>query len=393
MQRSSFETSTTLGRHRTPGAVALLSAALLFCPSARGQTVKVLSKHSIAFRAESPTFTLDLQQVPLDRGALLYLGRGIREEQDTAHLLRLADGKVIKLRVPVATNLPARWRTHQVRRILSYDTTNGEAGVELTERGKGPHRRHYWLVWDLKKNAVTRAVPVGASDERQWTTFRPVGYVPARQTAYYLRVTRATSGSTGSRAPRHDGPSKAVLLAIRGTAAREVAAFEIEGPVYSRTYLDAAHDRVLVAQYAEEAHGKLPVGVLVHLETGKLTRLTLPYCTYGAAFAEDGRELLAYSGQTGELWAIDLGTGKVRRRVNVGDRGHALGLVRPGQLLLLRNRGLQPIRLRGLRKGRLIPSTKIYPGVSHVEGSSVLGGGQVVLKNRRTDLYLLSVTP
>jgi hypothetical protein len=107
------------------------------------------------------------------------------------------------------------------------------------------------------------------------------------------------------------------------------------------------------------------------------------------AFGQGGKRIFLYSSQLGQLWAVDAGSGNKLASVKAGKRGHALGLVDSGRLLLVRSSGLWFFSAgKRLRRRGAIAIGKLYSGFSHVEGSLVFPKGAVVRNGDR--LYFLS---
>jgi len=144
-------------------------------------------------------------------------------------------------------------------------------------------------------------------------------------------------------------------------------------------------------EYAEKgAADPAPMGYLVQLSGGKgaVVSMRIPLTTYGASFSPDGKTIHAYSAQTGKISVLDARTGKRLRRVHVGQLGHALGRPFTGALLVVRNKGLNFLREKRLTRMQFVPSTRIYPGYSHVQGSLVTP--RVTAVKNREMLYVLA---
>ena len=330
---------------------------------------------------------------------MAFVGGGLWDEQHHFYLLRMGDLRRVSVVAPLerfvadkpeivpATARPLH-KHLRVRRLLFYDRANGEAGLEVVDAGATRAvQRHFYLHWDLRRGEITEATLVARTRARQsFASLEPIGYDAARRTFYYLRDVRSAKGARGSAKGRRQRTITVVGF-VRGKP-HVVAQFKASLPLNRRNYLDAAHRRALLVEYAERG-GLSPRAHLVDLASGRVRSFAAPVVAYGVAFSSDGAAAYMYSAQTGGLWVVELPSGRLLRRLKVGSLGHALGFVRPGQLLVLRNSGLQWIDARRRRRGRFVPITALYRGFSHVEGSLVLPG-RALVKNGQS-LYVVAL--
>lgn len=361
-------------------------------PATGAPPVRVRARISLAFRTSPPTFTRSALR-PVDRGRQMVLGNGLWAEQERFHLLRLSDNRRHVVTVPFADFVRRNPRMKvdpddgrplhkqfEVRRLLFYDTDNGEAGVEVADRlSRRRVRRHFFLYWNLRKQRITAATLVARSQPGKTLSQSLVlGYDHARRDFFFARQIY-----TWTRTP--DGRRKGrTVTVVRFNAGKPgvLCRFTSARAIQNRPLYDRARRRVLLTEYAELADAEPPPrGFIVDLAAGRARSFEVPLTTYGEAFSADGSRLYLYSSQLGQLWSVDPATGRqVRRALKVGKTGHALGFVRPGQLLLIRNAGLRLLRVRDdrLRRGRFIPIRRLYKGFSHVQGSRVVPGGALI---------------
>ena len=357
---------------------------------ARRIKVQVIKKISLKQRVKSPSFTEARRLRLLDRGRALFLGTGMWQEQDTFQLLKLADHSTFRIQAPLRSFLSAssgqfpdsaRWQNYRVEDLLYLDTTGQRAGVLLRDRRRGSARRLFYLQWDLKKKKITGALLLGERSKRwPYLHVKAIGYAPDRA-ELFLQVVQAP--------PRGERIRKLSVIALRAGKIRRVMSMDVHRAVSRGPFFDARQNRALLVEYAERGVGDpRPMGYLVHLTSGKVVSMRIPLTMYGAAFAPDGQTIQAYSAQTGKLWILDARTGKRLRQVHVGSLGHAMGRPFAGALLVVRNKGLHFLRDKRLTRMQFVPSAKIYPGHSHVEGSLVTP--QVTAINNRDTLYVIA---
>lgn len=370
-----------------PGLLAagtiLAGVALPAMAAARPHVVrKVLS---LDLRVKSPSFSSTNPLLLVDRGQRVFFGTGITREHETMYLLRLSDLGRETVTVPLAPyvrrnagiklNPKDRRPVHEqfwIRRLLFYDNVNQQAGVEVSDRfGSNSVRRHFFIHWDLNKKSLTEATLVargrpGASHAASVA----MGYDHSRREFYYARQVyrRGTHRRTVS------------VIGFTAGKPRVVAQFHSKRAIQGTTYFDQPHQRAVLVEYAELATPQpSPMGHLVNLGTGKVITFPVPLTCYGVAFGSRGKRLYVYSAQLGQLWVLDTATGKRLERLKVGKQGHALGLINPRELLLLRNRGLHFFSVgKRLRRRGSIPMRKLYKGFSNVDGSLVLPGGALI---------------
>ncbi len=379
-------------RLRTAWMPALILTLLAAPAEARRVRVEVIKKISLKQSDGPPSFTCTRRLRLLDRGRLLLLGKGLRKEQATFHLMKVTDRSVIRVAAPIRAFFAAHagrfpdagpWRNYRVEDLLYYDTTAGQAGVLLRERRRGSDQRRLYLRWDLNKKKILGARVLGRRTAAfPYVYVRPIGYAPKLK-ELYLQVTHGP--------PRGEQVRKLSVLALRDGKAREVMSRQVRRTVSRGPFYDAERNRALLVEYAERgAADPPPRGYLVPLSKGGGATLSMkiPLTTYGVSFSRDGKTVRAYSSQTGKLWVLRAKDGKRLRRVKVGKRGHALGRPFGGALLLVRNKGLLFLREGRLRKMQFVKSARLYPGFSHVEGSLVTPR-LTAIKNRRT-LHVLA---
>jgi hypothetical protein len=382
----------------------LLAAGLLFGSGpAAARAPRVTTRGVIALkqRTTAPTFTKRPLRF-LDRGKHVALGNGLWAEQDQMHLLRLRDLERRVVRVPFgafvrsnpgmkldqADTRPVH-KQFEVQQLLFYDEQNGEAGVEVSDRLSRRHvRRHFFLHWDLKKDAITEATLVARSKPgKTLSSSLPLGYDHDRREFFFVRQIYTWS-KDGKRQGR-----TVTVVGFKAGKPRVVVQFDSGRSIQRRTHFDGRRRRVLLTEYAELADkDPAPKGFLVDLVRGKVRSFEIPLTAYGAAFDPGGELLHIYSSQLGELWTLHAATGtKSAPALKVGKQGHALGVLGPGRLMLIRNSGLRLLRLKKgrPRKGRFVRIKAVYPGFSHVEGSLVLPGGALIKNGDK--LYVTTV--
>jgi hypothetical protein len=369
------------------GLLAIPGLALSAPPPARTAASRVFIRRgqvSLAQRDESPSFISAEQLRLVDRGRLVHIGSGITAEHEMLYLLRLSDLSPQSVRVPldafvrdnpgIKADENDQRPTHEqfwIRHLLFYDSSNGEAGVEVVDRsGSDGVRRNFFIRWDLRANRLDRATLVAR--ERPGTSHAEslaLGYDPKLREFYYVRQIY------GERDDRllH-------VIAFSEGKARVVAEFRSRRPLRRETYFDAQRQRALLVEYAELANPEPPPqSFLVDLAGAKVTSVATPLTAYGVAFAPDGRRVYAYSSQLGEIVTLDTASGRLLATVRAGKLGHALGQVSPAELLLVRNSGLDFFRLgEPLRPAGSIPMARIASGMTHVSDSLTIEAGALV---------------
>jgi hypothetical protein len=367
----------------------------------------VESKRSLEQRLARPTFTPAQPMRVMDRGRMVYVGKGILAEPHHFYLLRLSDLKRVRVTVPFAAYVgknpgiqvfkgdsrPIHKQFH-ITKLLFYDSQNQEAGAEVSDRiGTSRVIRHFYVQWDLKTGSIKDA-PTLVTRTRAGQSYShslPLGYDYKKREFIYLRQLIAQqNGSQGGTAG--GAPRTVFVIGFSGGKPRVIADFKAQRSTASKTYFDAAHRRAMLVEYAELASkGPPPSGHLIDLKAGKVRSFAIPLTTYGVAFGAKGKKLYAYSSQLGQIWTIDQRSGKKQQQLSVGKLGHEINRVSPWQLLLLRNNGLRFFHIgkKGLRRGRWVPIKRIYTGFSHVGGSLVVCG-RALIKNG-DDLHIVSI--
>jgi hypothetical protein len=323
----------------------------------------------------------------LGRGQYLYVGGGMGNEQERFDLLRLSDFRRMWLRAPVASyvqenpemGLPGKrgqapLDQFLVRGLLFYDPVNREAGVEIADHDASRVKRHFYMHWDVAANRITEVtLVVRSTPQISWASLWPVGYEHKSRSFYYLRDIELNG--------RRDQPRKVTIIAFSRGKAKVVCQFSARRSIFRRVAFDPKRLRALAVEYGERGtDSALPTGYLIDLRNGRVSTFLVPFTAYGATFDPDGRHVHVYSSQLGEVWTIDLASGKVVTKLAAGTLGHALGHVNSASLLLVRNSGLQQLHYakRGLRKGRYVPIKEIYSGFSAVNGSLVIPSGAII---------------
>ena len=370
-----------------PKQAALITLVLCsVLPAAAGARPHVVRKVvNLTLRTASPSFasvdTLGL----LDRDRRLVYGTGITREHETMYLLRLGDLGAETVRVPLDAYVRGnpgiklkekdRRPVHEqfwIRKLLFYDRTNQEAGVEIEDRySTAKVKRHFFIHWDLRKKKLTTATLVARGRPgSSHAASVAMGYDHDRKEYYYARqiYRRGTFRRTVS------------VIGFAAGKPRVVAQFRSKRAIQTTTYFDQPRRRAVLVEYAELATpDPPPMGHLVNLGTGKVASFPVPLTCYGIAFGSRGKRIYAYSAQLGELWVLDATTGKRLQKQKVGSYGHAVGMINRRELLLIRNKSLDfySVGKRLRRRGRT-PMRKLYKGFSNVDGSVVLPGGALI---------------
>ena len=319
----------------------------------------------------------------VDRGKLLYLGRGAFHGPDLIYLAEVESLEERTLRAPTpafAAEHPELSLAPKIEELLCYDRTDGRAGLVIKDVAQ---RKTYFLWWDLAKNRISKALLIGEKGpETRWLAVSPLGYDPARRECVF-QTERNDGAMTSVTSP--GGPYIDSVLAAGGEELRTIATFEGTYMTSHGPYLDLAHQRAVVTEVTE-LPGAKPRGYLVDLSSGGVRPFPIPQDVYSFAFDPNGQMLFAYGVKPRELWAINPTTGAAVRRVRVGDIGHGLGFI--GDTLVV----IGNVRIHLLDKGTLghkaqIGSRKIVPGLVNCEHSLVLPGSVVAINNFY-DLYV-----
>ena len=396
-------TRSTRSDHRGARCLLATGAALtaLALPAvAAAQPLKECKTVPLTLRTRSPSFASSTPLRMVDRSRRVFIGTGITKEHETMYMLRLKDLNTETAAVPLDSYVRGnpgilltpgdRRPAHEqfwIRHLLFYDTVNKEAGVEVSDRfGNNNVRRHFFIHWDLRRQKLTQATLVargrpGASHAASVA----MGYDHARKEFYYARQIYRTGTQRRT---------VSVIGFIAGKP-RVVAQFRSERAIQATTYFDQPRQRAVLVEYAELATPTPPPrGHMVNLATGKVVSFPVPLTCYGVAFGASGKRIYAYSAQLGELWVLDATTGKRLQKQKAGKQGHALGLISPKQLLLIRNTGLRSFDVgKRLRRRGFIPMSKFYKGFSNVDGSLVIRGGALVKNGEELHVVSSRCTP
>lgn len=363
-----------------PLPVACLAGLVLVAaPALAGKPrVEVKKKVSIAQRAKPPTFSSVGRTSLMDRGRLVYLGRGLFAEQDRFFFLDTRSMETIEVRAPITRFLEehpeqfpgaegAGWMRYASDHLVFYDTEDGRAGI-LYGDNRGKQRRLFCLVWDLKAKRIVRADPLGTRVlGSRWAGAKRIGYDTERGEGLVRVHVMEMVGEKR--------PGTVRVVGIGKEKARVIARVELGRNLRDPPYFDPAGRRVMLTEYAElPVEGAPPVGHLVQLDTGEVTACRIPVTPYGFAYGPAGKSLYAYSNQAGELWRIDAQSGKRIQQAKLAKRGHALGFVAPGRLLMLNHKGFHFLDAETLKRKAFVPYDVIAKGYWHVEGSFIVPG-------------------
>lgn len=378
----------------SPRAFALfLCGASCLWSTPSSSAPRIIKSYDIAQNKASPSFAAVSRTRVVDRGALVYLGRGLWKEQHILHFIDVADGRRFTVAAPLAAYVARAFPNLsgsgfpqlKLDDLVFYDRRAQQAAL-IVRHGRRDHRRSFYLRWSLKSGEVIGTpLEEGAAPHVEWSTFTPLGYWSKTGQAYLLRGDKLAGGQ---------GYAYEVLaMAARGKP-RRLARWRARRSLrmsYLGAGLAAMGGGVLIVEYAERASGgAAPMGTWLDLESGNKKTFEIPLTTYGVARSPDGQTLYLYSAQLGEIWKVALASGKALVKRKVGALGHALGLVRKGQLMLIRHKGLQLLDSSSLRKKRLYSLRKLLGGgFIHIEGSIVLGEGKALIKNK-PKLYLVT---
>ena len=341
---------------------------------------------SLERRKETPSFVKARLRI-MDRGKLVYVGKGMWKEQERFILRQLDDGKEVELKAPLAACLAAHpeifpgaegagFPQFYVEKLLFVDREALRAGIHLVNQDrKKKIYSHYYLGWDMKNNVIDHIEPLGIRDKKtvQLLSVMPIAYRPGKkEMVVQVQAWRQTDDDIKINDQK--------LIGFGPDARREIASWTTNRDA-RRNYLDSEHKRVLITEYAEKGTpGPPPLGHLLDLETGARQAVTLPVTAYGAAFAPDGKKLYVYSNQTRVIWIIDLAKGKKLKQVKVGGGGHALALGPAGRLMLLAHRGLIFLDPKKLTRRQFFPTAKVFSGRAWIPGS-VLTKNQAIMRN------------
>jgi hypothetical protein len=358
----------------------VLAAALLSLASPASARTMWKNADIVDIRAttEPVSFYPERPRHTLDRGKLLYIGRGAVRDPEAVHVYDFATRQKSILRPPTSALARARKELSPVvEDLLCYDSVDGVATLLLEPLNQGDVML-YVARWDLATNQIKGVWPlVERKPTSRWAGAHVVDYVIKRRECV-VQIEHNT------------GLSEVSIVAI-GDEPRVVAAYTAERKLTHGPYIDAAQTRVLSTEYAELPEESAPQGHLVDLTTGAVQHFDIPKVCYGAAFHPNGKRLYAYGLNAGSIAVIDLATGKTVKHVKVVTHGHALGWVAPNLLALATNGSLQLLDGKTLRPKLVVPTKSINYKFSNVDGSMVLPR-RVVFDNFE-ELFVIDVTP
>jgi hypothetical protein len=206
------------------------------------------------------------------------------------------------------------------------------------------HRRVLLLQWDLKRDVITAAYPVGKRQRGMLTSVFPLHVAAAQGAVYYIHA-------LWERGKSAVGPVQVTVMKLTDGAPKKQFSFAARRRLYVRSAVDAKRLRVFVAEYSEIRHGEPRFGYLLDLTKGTHRQLPAPSTPYGLAFGPGGRYLYGYSSEVGTLTRLNLATGKIDKRVKAGKQGHAMGFLGK-RLVLVRNAAVLQFSVPALaRKG------------------------------------------
>jgi hypothetical protein len=344
--------------------------------------IQVGEKLNLDMVKESPSFTRAKRLRVVDRGRLLFEGKGLWKEQHVFYLRGLVDGKRQEHQAPIAAYLAAHpdvfpgaegsgFPKYFVENLISFDSEHKRASFHLRAKKKDADR-HFLFHWDLEKKTITRADLLAEEKEGiRYISVKPVTYFPESEEVVCLVQTRFKD---------EDNHYESSVLALGPKGRREIARLDNRLDL-SRIFVEPGGARTLFAEYAElGSEGQAPVGYLVNLASGQVQRFDVPITSYGAAFSPGGKLVYIYSNQMKVIWKIDLASGKKLKQVKVGGGGHALAWGPAGRLMLLAHWGLVFLDPVSLKRRQHYPIKKLFEGHVWIPGS-VLTRDQAVLRN------------
>jgi len=323
----------------------------------------------------------------VNRGEHLYLGRGIGKRAGLFYFLQMADQRRVKIEAPWREYMASRADLHyvslqkkaldeqfRVGDLLYYDQSTRQAGFLLDDSWppEGKPKRTFLLHWDFDQGRITRATVLGRKLADEYLRFIPVGVHWASNQVY---VARSVAFGRGKGALR-----EVDILKVGGDSIAVVAKIKPKKYLYRRFAFDQRTQRVFLAEYGEKHEKPKPYGYLVNLVDGDVRKTRVPFTPYGLVFGPQSEFIYMYGSQLGDLWKVKLSSLKRVKRLRVGGLGHAMGLLENNILMVVRNRGLQPVHLSPFKKGKLLPIKNYYSGFSNVSGS-VAGAGWAIIKN------------
>ncbi|MBW2701580.1 MAG: hypothetical protein JRF33_12255 [Deltaproteobacteria bacterium] len=341
---------------------------------------------SLERRKETPSFVKAKLRI-MDRGNLVYVGKGMWQEQERFILRQLDDGKEVELKAPLAEFFAAHPETfpaaegtgfpdYFVEKLLFVDREGLRAGIHLVKKERKKKRySHYHLGWDMKNNVIDRFDLLGVRDKKtvRLLSVMPIAYRPVqKEIILQVQAWRQTNDESKINDQK--------LIGFAPDAKREIASWTTKLDA-RRNFLDSDGKRVLIVEYAEQGSaGPLPSGHVLDLETGAKQSFPVPVTSYGATFTPDGKKLYVYSNQARIIWIIDLASGKKIKQVKVGGGGHALAWGPAGRVMLLAHRGLTFLDPKKLTRRQFFPTAKVFSGRAWIPGS-VLTKNQAIMRN------------
>ncbi|MBU1535441.1 hypothetical protein KKF84_08970 [Myxococcota bacterium] len=348
-------------------------------------TLKVRTTLTLKHQWKKPTFAPESYGDLMDRGQLFHLGRGLWFEQGAFYFLKTGDLKKIMVQAPVqkfllsekvlfpAAGQGVKLPEYSVQRLLFYDSKDQVAGIHLGDKyiySNGG--RQFYLHWDLKHKKITHAVLLATKTPLDsWVSIKRIGYDPASKELYIMMVSKQKQTSLKQYTVK--------ILALKGGKKRLLYSFNTSGRFSMNPSFDAGNRQALLVEYAERGHKPAPMAHLVHFDRKRQISFHIPVVTYGVAFSADGKHIYAYSAQSGQVWTIDAKTGKRLSSRRLGSLGHAAGLVFPGIVLVVRNKGFHFLGTKNLKELQYVPITQFHKGFNHTQGT-IVGPGRIYLR-------------
>lgn len=376
------------GRTGIAEARRVLPVLLLYTASSMALAAtppyKIIKHISLETKTEEPTFVALSHPRLLDRGRLLKLGRPFGN-RSSWFSLDLATLETTLIQVP---EIPGPWVPKPEEFVIDepayYDTDLGSAGLVLREGGKVSGGAA-WAEWDLKTNRIVNRLTLAPANPKAWTGVEAFGFDPSRKETFIQLHT--PSPGKQEKPCQQAGPYDLTILAVTDRV-RTVANFKTTLRYTGKSpYFDPIHRRSMHIEYAE-CEGEETTAYLVNLDSGAVKKFPLPKIIYGFAFHPDGRSAFAYTEPTGEVFTLDLETGKIGKKRPFGRRAHLLSWIGPNLLCLGRNKGMHFIDPTTLKQTGFIDPVKFHTkGSTHLEGSTFVPGRAIVriFKN----LYIL----
>jgi hypothetical protein len=269
---------------------------------------------------------------------------------------------------------------------------DGTSGLLRFDRREAARTIRYYSVWTPSTQAITEPKQIGevlfttvAGQQQVSRLTYLVGPDPAASRLYFADVTYDDK-------PRpYAGP-----LAIRFFRATfpdlRIDDWEVELALPRRTrQLPAERYRVFspdgkklaLAEYYDNAARRdfqavpPPQVYVIDLERRTVARYPIPRTPYGLSFSRDGRYLAVGSHEEAEIVRIDLGAGRVDRRVKAQTHIQAFATTASGDALIVMPdhigapRSVEVRRWSDLALQETIPVSTLFPGVAGIHPSSV----------------------